>query len=95
MRDNNAADAPPLRGCSATALGTLAAPHAASGPCTRGVAGTGEPFVYAGYAGVAGGGVVPPLEFTNASSASAMGSILFSDAGGGMPVLLGGAAYVV
>jgi hypothetical protein len=95
VRDNNAADALPHRGCSDTAPGTLAAPHAASGPCKRGVAGTGEPFVYAGYAGVAGGGVVPLPELTNASSASAIGSILFSDAGGGIPVLLGGAAYVV
>ena len=86
-RDNNA---PPL-----VVLGTLAAPHAPSGPCMRGVAGSGEPFGYAGYAGVAGGGVVPPPPpFTNASSASAMGNILFSDAGGGIPELCGG-AYVV
>lgn len=87
-RDNNA---PPRVGSAPVALGTFAAPHAASGPCTRGVVGSDEPFGYAGYAGVAGG-VVPP--FTNASSASAMGSILFSDAGGGMPALCGG-PYVV
>ena len=92
-RDISAAGALP-RGGSTTAPGMLAAPHAASGPCPRGVVGTGEPFGYAGYAGVAGGGVVPPPPSMNASSASAMGSILFSDAGGGMPAL-GGGAYVV
>ena len=92
-RDSKAAGALP-RGGSTTAPGILAAPHAASGPCARGVVGTGEPFGYEGYAGVAGGGVVPPPPFTNASSASAMGSILFSDAGGGMPAL-GGGPYVV
>ena len=58
-RDNSAADGVP-RGGSAPVLGTLAAPHAASGPCRRGVVGTDEPLGYAGYAGVAGGGVVPP-----------------------------------
>ena len=94
-RDSSAAAAAPPRGGSTAAPGILAAPHAASGPWTRGVVGKDEPFGYAGYAGVAGGGVVsPPPPFTNASSVSAMGSILFSDAGGGMPGL-GGGAYVV
>ena len=51
--------------------------------------------MYAGYAGVAGGGVVPLPAFTNASSASAIGSILFSDTGEGIPVLLGRTTYVV
>lgn len=37
---------------------------------------------------------MPRPPFTNASSASAIGSILFSGAGGGMPGL-GGGAYVV
>jgi hypothetical protein len=92
-RDSSAADGVP-RGGSVPVLGTLAAPHAASGPCRRGVVGTGEPFGYAGYAGVAGGGVVPPPPFANTSSASAIGSILLSDAGGGIPELCGG-PYVV
>jgi hypothetical protein len=84
----------PLRGSSTAVPGKRAVPHVVSGPWPRGVAGTGEPFENAGYAGVIGGGVVPPLPLIKASSVSPMGNILLSGVGGGMPGL-GGGAYVV
>src|SRR5712671_648479 len=84
----------PLRGSSTAVPGTRTAPDVASGTCVRGVTGKVELLEYTGYAGVVGGGVVPSLPPKNASSVSPTGSILLSDAGGGMPGL-GGGAYVV
>jgi len=84
----------PLRGSSTAAPGTRAAPHIASGPCVRGLGRTIEFIEYAGYAGVVGGEIMPPLLPIKASSVSPIGSILLSSAGGGMPAL-GGGAYVV